>query len=78
MFGGVLGDIRNWYGNAGIARTLSRQLSFNFTYGYVARQTAVTGNTIGMIQEDLKGSSFRATLVWSPQGHREASGLAPQ
>ena len=80
LFGGVLGDIHTWYGNAGFARSLSRQLSFNFTYGYVARQTATTGNAMGMIQEDLNGSSFRVTLVWNPQGNREAhvAGLAPR
>ena len=48
-----LGDIRTWYGNAGFARSLSRQLSFNFTYGYVARQTASTGNAIGMTRRIL-------------------------
>jgi hypothetical protein len=71
MVGGALGDVQNWYGNAGFARSLSRQLSYNFTYGYVVRRTG-TGNMTGVFPQNLHGSNVRMTLIWNPQGHGEA------
>ncbi len=74
MFGGVLGDVQNWNSNAGIARSLNRQLSMNFAYGYVSRRTH-SSNLTDVVQQDLSGSSVRVTLVWTPQ-RQEGTGSA--
>jgi hypothetical protein len=74
MFGGVLGDVRNWNSNAGIARSLNRQLSVNLAYGYVSRRTNMS-NLTDVVQQDLSGSSVRVTLVWTPR-RQESTGSA--
>lgn len=74
MFGGVLGDVQNWNSNAGIARSISRQLSVNCAYGYVSRKTH-SSNLTDVVQQDLSGSSVRVTLVWTPR-RQEAAGSA--
>jgi hypothetical protein len=74
MIGGVLTDVRYWYGNAGFARALSRQFSVNLTYAYVDRPTdpsVINASTAG-----LSGYSTRVTLVWNPSG-RESQSAGP-